>query len=142
MKFSHILVLSLAVFAMPAYAAEVVGGDLFSILSFIWSAFDWTNIGAAGIGQIAAFLLIAFVGVVIHFLVDVKKGLVTGGVGGLFKYLFVENVNASLKTLTALFSSAIAWFAINPIPAPWPSLIMASFLAGYTMDSILNRTAT
>jgi len=139
--FTFMLLAALFFVVLPLRAEEV-GGDVFSILSFIWSAFDWANIGAAGVGQIIAFLVIAFVGVIAHFLVDVKKGLVDGGVSGLFKYLFVENIAASLKTLTGLFSSAVAWFAINPIPAPWPSLIMAAFLAGYTMDSILNRAKT
>lgn len=112
---------------------------LFTLFGQVSDAFKTANLVGADLWQVTAFFALSLVGVVIHFLADVRKQLVAGGVKGLLAYLFIDHLSASLTTAAGLIMSAIAWFAINPPPAPWPTLIFAAVTAGYTFDSLLNK---
>ena len=114
---------------------------LITAVQTVVTSFDFSNLGAIGYAQLLTFLIFGLIGIIVHFAYDVKKGLLEGGFVNLLKYLFLENIAASLKMFTALVTAGATWFAINPIPAPWPTLIFAALTAGYTVDSMFNRPA-
>jgi len=113
---------------------------LITAVQTVVTSFDFSNLGAIGYAQVLIFLLFGLIGIIVHFIYEVKKGILESGFVSLLKYLFLENITASLKMFTGLVTAGATWFAINPIPAPWPTLIFAALTAGYTVDSMFNRT--
>lgn len=109
---------------------------VFDLLNQVSSAFDWTNLGKLGIAQVATWFGLASLGVVVHYFVDIKKGIIEKG---LVNYLFKEYLAATVQTIGAIILAGAAWFALNPIPAPWATLIPAALTFGYTFDSMLNK---
>ncbi len=102
--------------------------------------YNWHQLGSFGWLQVLVWVVLAFVGVVFHFYIDVKKGILPmSGMGGLYQYLFVSHVDATVKTLIAIMMACGGWFALNPVPVPWVNLIPAALFFGYGFDSVLNR---
>lgn len=109
---------------------------LLDLFNQVGSAFDWSNLGKVGIAQVATWIALAAVGVVFHYYADIRKGIIEKG---LIRYLFVDYLSATLQTIGAIIAAGAAWFALNPIPAPWGTLIPAALVFGYTFDSLLNK---
>lgn len=110
--------------------------ELLPLLSQIRGAFDWANLGKVGLLQVFAWFLFATLGVVLHYFVDIRKGIIERG---LFNYLVVDHLKATLQTGVAILLAAAAWFVINPIPAAWLPLFLAASTFGYTFDSMINK---
>lgn len=110
--------------------------ELLNAVSTVVDSFKWENLAGTSLAQVITWLCVAFIGMVGHFYVDIKKGIITGN---LVDYLFKTNLGATIQTVVGLFVAASAWFAVNPPPTNWAALVIAAVISGYTADSVLNK---
>ena len=131
-----ILVLVSALCLMPAMAHAVEISDLATVIAAL---------GGIDIAQYLAFVLFAVIGVVVHIIVDVYKGIIVPKPGDnlmnrVITYLFKTRLMATINMVIAVAVLGTTYFAVTPTPIGWTTLIIAALTAGYTSDSLFNRS--
>lgn len=122
--------------------------DISSLLTLfmeIASSFSLLNLTSVGMLQVALWIILAFVGVVVHLMVDINKGVISASNGDslwnrLWVYLLKDHPLASIRMVLSVAGLAVAYFSAMPPPVSWGVLVIAALTAGYTSDSLFNRT--
>lgn len=119
---------------LAAFAADF---DLGTILS---------TLGAFKQPQVLAFTMFAIAGVLVHVQIDIGKGNIIVASSGswfatLFNYMFKQKLSASIAMLFGAVALGSAYLAITPQPISWWQLLLAGATAGYTSDSLFNRSS-
>ncbi len=129
-----ILISVLVVVPTFAFAADL--GDLAVILDVL---------GKVSLPQYAVYVLFSVVGVVVHIVLDIYKGIIVTLPGDSFMarvktYLFKTRVAATMNMVLSVLVLGATYFSVTPQPIAWTTLIIAALTAGYTSDSLFNRS--
>ncbi|MDI3348980.1 hypothetical protein PIGBHMHK_00620 [Mycoplasmopsis arginini] len=104
-------------------------------------------LGTVDLAQFSAFVVFAFVGVILHVAVDIWKGNIVpkenvSFISTLLTYLFKDKVSQTLGMVSGVIALGTTYFAVTPQPVAWVTLIISAATAGYTSDSLFNRSST